>query len=180
MMTGTKMQLIQYSTFHAQGKKKNCSRVLYQQKRGRIQSSESWSRVPIQIPAVVPSTLLFCNPISVNYRIVVSIFKNWILHCSLWKLLLIQFTVETGKFARNVVVPLDIIIGNIPERRFIPEFSAPSASPAESLLGDGPLQASNKDQYPDLRKFSIIFICTRLKTIESHSKTIVRGSFVCG
>jgi Arrestin (or S-antigen), C-terminal domain len=74
MMTGTKMQLIQFNTFHAQGKKKICSRVLYQQKRGQFQSSESWSRVPIQIPAVVPSTLLICNHINVNYRIVVSIF----------------------------------------------------------------------------------------------------------
>ena len=75
MMNGTKMQLIQYSTFHAQGETKISTRVLYQQERGQFQSSESWSRVPIQIPVVVPSTLQFCN-ISVDYRIVVSIFKN--------------------------------------------------------------------------------------------------------
>ena len=75
MMNGTKMQLIQYSTFHAQGETKISTRVLYQQERGQFQSSESWSRVPIHIPAVVPSNLQFCN-ISVDYRIVVSIFKN--------------------------------------------------------------------------------------------------------
>ena len=60
---------------------------------------------------------------------------------------------------------MNIIIGNIPLRRFFSEFSAPTAPPAESPLADGPLQALNKDQYPDLRKLSLIFICTRLKTI---------------
>jgi hypothetical protein len=74
-MTGTKVQLIQYSTFQAQGEKENFTRVLYKQKRGQFQSSESWSRVPIRIPAVVPTNLPFCNHISVNYRIVVSIKK---------------------------------------------------------------------------------------------------------
>ena len=75
-MTGTKVQLIQFSTFRAQGSKKQSTRVLYKQKRGQFQSSESWSRVPIQIPAVVPSNLPFCNHISVDYRIVVSILKK--------------------------------------------------------------------------------------------------------
>jgi hypothetical protein len=76
MMTGTKVELIQYNTFHAQGEKKISTCVLYQQKRGQFDSSESWSRVPIPIPAVVPSTLPFCNHISVDYRIVVCLFKN--------------------------------------------------------------------------------------------------------
>ena len=73
-----------------------------------------------------------------------------------------------------MTIPLDIIIGNIPLRRFIPDFSAPSAPPVESLLDDGPLQASDKDQHPDLCKLSTIFIQTRLKTIripQHHHRT---------
>jgi hypothetical protein len=73
MITGTKLQLIQHSIFEAQGEKKIGSRVLYQQKRGQFDFRESWSRVPIRIPAVVPTSLPFCKHISVGYRIVVSI-----------------------------------------------------------------------------------------------------------
>jgi Arrestin (or S-antigen), C-terminal domain len=89
MVSGTTVQLIQYSIFEAQGEKQICSRVLHQQNRGKFEFRESWSRVPIQIPAVVPTSLPFCKIITVGYRIVVSISKNSRFHCPFQWLLLI-------------------------------------------------------------------------------------------
>ena len=70
-MLGSKVQLVQNTTFHAQGKSKAVVHVLSELERGAFGESDVWDHFPIAVPPVPPSSLPKCNIIEIDYSIVV-------------------------------------------------------------------------------------------------------------
>lgn len=108
----TKVQLIQEVKYVTKAGRKHPSNwskhTLYEVKRGSFGAFETWDRVPIEIPPVVPSHLPGCGIIDINYKLL--------------------FTLDPSALSRNVEIPIEVIIGNVPLREVFSDLTKVEAS----------------------------------------------------
>lgn len=108
-LLGATVFLIESVDFHTHNKSKTYERVLCEQKRrGRV-FQEAPQVFPIVVPTMTPSYLHFCDIIDVSYKIEFRL-------------------IDSEALAPKLVVPLEIVVGNVPLR----ERAQPSLSLTET------------------------------------------------
>jgi|ERR1712071_70934 len=112
-MRQSKVQLVEFAEYRAGGHIHRTQRVISEQIRGEFGECDVWEQVPITIPPVAPSGLPFCNIISIAYRI--------------------QLVVDPRALSTNMVLPMNILIGNVPLRSNFAAFHQVPSAPALPL-----------------------------------------------
>jgi len=113
-MRATKIRLVEITEYYASKEKHVTMRVINEVCTGEFDKSYEWDQVPIMVPPVVPSGLSHCNIMLVGYRI--------------------QLIVDPRALSTNLVVPINVIIGNIPLRSQFSSFRGGPSSVSPSLL----------------------------------------------
>jgi len=120
-MRGSKVQLIEYVTCYAQGMPDHTERVLAELEHPQFAEVDEWNNVPIPVPPVAASGLPFCHIIEIAYRL--------------------KFSVDPRAMSTNLVVPLNILIGNVPLRSQFASFDYVATPSAPSIpTNDGAYQ----------------------------------------
>lgn len=121
-------------------------RVLTQKVHGKFRETDTWHNEPFEIPPVVPFTLPNCKIIDVYYKIRVrQLDIHFLFYRSFTYFLSLQFVIDPRKLSFKLVVPLDLMIGNIPLRSFSEEIEAAIAD-----RGNDDNWELTIDDYPDL------------------------------
>ena len=82
-MTNTTVQLVETVTFKAGGHTKSTTRIVAEQRRGRIGPGDSdvWNRIPMPVPGLPPSNLGgSCNIIQLQYLLQLNVHPSGKLH----------------------------------------------------------------------------------------------------
>ncbi|EFX73485.1 hypothetical protein DAPPUDRAFT_325266 [Daphnia pulex] len=97
-LLGSTVSLIESVDFHTHNKSKTYERILFEQKRRGSKFQDVLQVFPIVVPSVTPSYLQFCEIIDISYKVEFRL-------------------VDSEALASKLVVPLDILIGNVPLRQ---------------------------------------------------------------
>ncbi|XP_046451060.1 arrestin domain-containing protein 17-like isoform X1 [Daphnia pulex] len=138
-MRGTKVQIIEKTSYHATRATEFHERVINESIRGKFKDFQAWENYAIIVPPIVSSNLQFCNIIDVSYSI--------------------MFAVDPGAFSFNLKIFHNLLIGNVPLRSSFANFQQRIAHPNSQTRTENSTSITNpgreiaspiSNDYPDL------------------------------